>query len=137
MHNSILNLTDDQRTLINISRMYDSIYDHAECPSDNIIDDDDMLEGWMIFQKRKNEQLKNQQKVDNLNPKLKNAQEVFLMADSKESFEEIMSLNSPEAKYKIKEKLAYIGTVGEVKDSQLPDVQRDLQNKANQMRKNR
>lgn len=136
-NSSILDLTDDQRTLVNISRMYDSIYDHPECPSESIIEDDDMLEGWMILQKRKNEQIKNQQKIDTLNPKLKNSQEVFLMADSKESFEEIMSLNSPESRYRMSEKLAYVGANGTATDSQLPDVQRDLQNKANQMRKNR
>jgi hypothetical protein len=137
-HDSIINITDDQRTLINISRMYDSVYEHPDAPSDQVIEDDDMLEGWMILQRRKADQTKNQNKVDNLNPKLKNAQEVFLMADSAESYEEIMSLNSPEGKYRMQEKIGFINNAsGPVSDLQLPDVRRELLNKSNEMTKNR
>ena len=134
---SVIDVTDDQKTLVNISRMYDSIYDHPECPSDNVIDDDDMLDGWMILQRRKNEQNKNQKKIDDLNPKLKNAQEVFLMANNQETAEEILSLNSQESMHKMNEKFAYVKAHGQANESELPDVRRDLMNKANEMRKNR
>jgi len=134
---SIIDITDDQRTLINISRMYDSVYDHPECPNDKVINDDDMLDGWLLLQQRKAEQNKNQKRVDELNPKLKNAQEIFLMSDSKESFEEIMSLNSQESKNRIKEKTTYIDAMGIAKDNELPDVRRDIQLKANQIFKNK
>lgn len=133
----ITDITDDQRTLVNISKMYDSIYDHPECPIDKVIEDDDMLDGWMLLQQRKSEQAKNHKKVDEINPKLKNATEVFLMADSQESAQEIISLNSPESKYRMNEKLAFVSARGEANENELPDVQRDLMNKANQMRKNR
>jgi hypothetical protein len=137
-HDSVINITDDQRTLINISRMYDSVYEHQECPSDKIIEDDDMLDGWMIVQRRKSEQAKNTKKVDDLNPKLKNAQEVFLMANNEESYEEIMSLNSQEGVRRIKEKIGFINSQGgPVADVDLPDVQRDLLNRSNTMFKNR
>ena len=137
-HDSIVNITDDQRTLINVSRMYDSVYDHPEAPSDKIIEDDDMLEGWMIVQRRKADQSKNEKRIDDLNPKLKNAQEVFLMADSAESYEEIVSLNSGQSKHRIQEKMNFINNQqGPVADVQLPDVQRDLLNRSNTMFKNR
>jgi len=45
-------LTDEQRALLNISRMYDNIYEHPECPDDKVMEDDDALDGWMILQKR-------------------------------------------------------------------------------------
>lgn len=137
-HCSGIDLTDDQKMLINISRMYDNVYEHPECPSDKIIEDDDMLDGWMILQRRKVEQSKNQKKIDDLNPKLKNAQEVFLMANDQESYDEIMSLNSPEAKHRMQEKIHYINNQsGPVSDSALPDVQRELRNRSNEMIKNR
>ena len=136
-NSSVIDITDDQRTLVNISRMYDSVYDHPECPSDNVIEDDDMLDGWMILQRRKNEQNKNQKKIDDLNPKLKNAQEVFLMANNQETAEEILSLNSPESQHRMNEKFAYVAAHGQANESELPDVRRDIMNKANEMRKNR
>jgi hypothetical protein len=132
---AISDLTEEQRTIINIARMYDSVYDHPECPSDVVIEDDDMLEGWMILQRRKSDQAKNQQRVDELNSKLKNAQEVFIMADSQESFEEIANLNSSESKYRMQEKFAYVNANGSASDAQLPDVQRQLQQQSNQLRK--
>lgn len=134
---SISELTDDQKTLINISRMYDSVYDHPESPTEKVIEDDDMLDGWMILQKRKADQSKSQQKFDNLNPKLKNAQEVFIMTNGKESYEEVMSLNSEESKHKLKEKVSFINAHGSVNDSSLPDVRRDMHNQAREMYKNR
>jgi hypothetical protein len=136
-NSSVADLTDEQRTLINLSRMYDSVYDHPDCPPESVINDDDMLDGWMILQKRKSDQSKNQHKIDTMNPKLKNAQEVFLMANNQESFEEIMSLNSPESKRRMQEKFAYLDTNGSASDLELPDVQRELLNKANEIRKNR
>lgn len=135
--NSVIDWTDDQRGLVNISKMYDSVYEHPECPNDTVINDDDMLDGWMIVQKRKNEKEKNQKTIDELNPNLKKAQEVFLMANNKEDIESILDLNSPEAMLRLNQKIAAINKTGNVEDSQLPDVQMQLMNQANEMRKAR
>lgn len=135
---SVSEWTDDQRTLVNISRMYDSVYEHPECPGDKVIDDEDMLDGWMIVQKRKTEKMKSERAVDELNPKLKNAQEVFLMARDQESYENIMSLNSPEAKRRLQEKISFIDNKGgEVQENELPDVRRELMNQRDELLKNR
>lgn len=134
---SVSEWTDDQRGLVNISKMYDSVYEHPECPNDTVINDNDMLDGWMIIQKRKHEKEKNQKTIDELNPNLKNAQEVFLMANNKEDIESILDLNSQEAMFRLNQKIAAINRAGEVNDSQLPDVQMQIMNQANEMRKNR
>jgi hypothetical protein len=118
--------TDDQRSLVSFSQMYDSIYEHPECPSEGVIDDDDMLDGWMIVQKRKVEKAKKQQSIDEMNPNLKKAGEIFLFGKNNTEVEEIMSLNSPEALNKMKEKINFINKVGSADDSSLPDVKRDL-----------
>lgn len=130
--------TDDQRTLVNMSRMYDSVYDHPESPNEKIIDDDDMLDGWMIVQKRKMEKLKNQKTIEDINPNLKNAQEVFLFGKNTQDVENILSLNDQSGMNRLKEKITAINSsAGTVSDSQLPDVKRELFIQSNEMRKNR
>jgi hypothetical protein len=131
------NITDDQRTIIGISQMYDRVYEHPECPADEIIEDDDALDGWMIVQKRKIEKDKKQQQVDNLNPKLKNAQEVFLFANNNDEAQEIVGLNNIEGLNRMKSKIAHVNKFGLTEESQLPDVQVDLRSQLNQQMKNR
>lgn len=118
--------TDDQRSLVSFSQMYDSIYEHPDSPPETVIEDDDMLDGWMIVQKRKVEKAKKQMAVDELNPNLKNASEVFLFSKNNDEAEDIISLNSKESLHRMKEKLAYVKNVGSAQDSSLPDVKRDL-----------
>jgi len=132
---AVCDWTDDQRTTVSVTRMYDNIYDHPECPSDNVIEDDDMLDGWMIHQREKNQKAKKQAQIDEMNPKLKNAQEVFLIPQSKEEIEDIIGLNSPDSLRRMKEKMNYIQQVGSVDDGNLPDVRMDLMNQASQSRK--
>lgn len=122
--------TFDQRTLVSISKMYDNVYEHPECPEDSVIDDDDMLDGWMIFQRRKIENQKKQQKIDNLNPKLQKAQEVFLIADNAEETEEILSLNSQESLFKMKQRESFLNQKGSASHLELPDVQMDLRSRS-------
>lgn len=130
--------TDDQRTLVSMTRMYDNVYEHPDCPSDAIIEDDDMLDGWMLYQKQEITKQKKQAQVDQAHSKLKNAQEVFLMANNSEEVEEIVGLNSEESLRKMKGRLNYIKqNGGEVPESQLPDVQMDLRNQMAQMSRNK
>jgi len=132
---AVCDWTDDQRTTVSVTRMYDNIYDHPECPSDNVIEDDDMLDGWMIHQREKNQKAKKQAQIDEMNPKLKNAQEVFLIPQSKEEIEDIIGLNSPDSLRRMKEKMNYVQQVGSVDDGNLPDVRMDLMSQASQSRK--
>jgi hypothetical protein len=135
--NAVVDWTDDQRTLVSIAKMYDSVYEHPECPAENIIADDDMLDGWMIYQREKIKKAKKEEQIDRLNPKLKNAQEVFLTPQSKEEITEIMELNSSENLMKIKNRANTINQKGSVEVFDLPDVQFDLQNQMMQGAKNR
>lgn len=129
--------TDEQRALVNLSRMYDSIRDHSESPSDDIINDDDALDGWMLVQKRKAEKEKTKNKVDGmLSNKVKNSSEVFIMADSKETEKEIFGLNDAVGMMKLNNKFNYVQKKGtEVVDSELPDVRMDINNKLNESRR--
>jgi hypothetical protein len=126
LQNPVINWTDEQRSLINITKMYDSVYEHPECPDDKIIEDDDMLDGWMIVQKRKINKQKKENSLEKADPRLKNAQEVFIIADGTDEVEEVMEMNSPEAKMRLKEKFGFIkNQESPVEELQLPDVRRD------------
>ena len=132
---SVSEWSDDQRVLASMSRMYDNVYEHPECPSDQVIDDDDMLDGWMILQRRLVDAQKKKQAVDALHPKLKNAQEVFIRADDSQEAQEIKSFNTQEGLNIINQRSDFINAHGSVSSIELPDVQMDLRNKmAEQMK---
>lgn len=122
--------TDEQRALAGYSSMYDSIFDHPEKPQQNVIDDDDLLDGWMILQQRNAEKNKQQQEIVNSNSKLGKAQEVFVFTDSKEGVEQILDMNSSEAKATIKERSSVIQKQDtNIDHSKLPDVQEKINTK--------
>jgi hypothetical protein len=120
-------LTDEQRALLNISKMYDNIYEHPECPDEMIIADNDALDGWMIVQKQKNESNKKESQMNNSLGKAKNSGEVFIMADSNDDIESIYSMNTAESANDLKAKMDYISkTGGTIAETELPDVKRKI-----------
>jgi hypothetical protein len=120
--------SEEQKTLINISIMYDRIHEHPECPKEDIINDDDALDGWMVFQKRENERQKKEKGVENMmTGKLKNASEVFLMAQDKGQAQDILSINSDQSLATLKEKVNFVSSSsGPIKDAALPDVKQKI-----------
>lgn len=119
-------LTDEQRTLISVSIMYDRIYENPECPEDYVIEDDDMLDGWMLIQKKKSEQSKKQSAVSDILNKHGNAKEIFI-SGNKEDISSILDLNSFESKNIIKQRAKLISQSQDgLEESNLPDVQLDM-----------
>lgn len=118
--------TEEQKALLSISRMYDKVYSHPECPSEQIIDDDDALDGWMLHQQKENKKKNDQKGVSN---KLANADEVFVMTNplqDKEHFEEVISLNSPAAKKRIDLRTTGLQKGESINDTYLPDTQAEI-----------
>ena len=74
--------------------------------------------------------MKKQASIDNNNPNLKKAQEIFVMAGDETDADEILSLNSGEALHRMKEKFEFINRTNEteISDLDLPDVQREARN---------
>lgn len=120
------NLTIEQQVLISWSNMYDKIHESPECPSDEVMDDDDMLDGWLLIQKRKREADRQKQEVEGrLGEKLGNADDVFLMAETPQDAQKIDLLNEPHMMQTKKQRMAQIkSSDGEVLEQQLSDVKR-------------
>lgn len=124
-------LSDEQKTLISISNMYDRIYEHPECPSDDVINDDDILDGWMIYQKNKADKIKKQNAAQELANKHKNAKEIFVVAD-KEDIKDVLDLNSTISSSIIKQRKNIINkSTDGIDEVNLPDVQAELLQKIN------
>ncbi len=124
---------EEQRTLILFSKMYDGAYEHPECPTDAVINDDDMFDGWMIVQRREREKdkvnktLAGSAKFDKKHP---NANEIFITAKSKQHANEIYSYNDIEGKLIQRQRAAALVQHGSVEEQDLPDVKRHLQMQA-------
>jgi hypothetical protein len=130
-------LTDEQQILISWSGVYDNIAEHMDAPSQDVIDDDDLCDGWIIFQSRKREKEKTQGQVRGAvgNSKIDRASEVFIMADTLEDAKKINSLNDTTANIKKKQRFNHIRKVGKVQEQHMPDVIQDLQMRAAQAAK--
>jgi len=131
-----INWTDEQKTLVVMSKMYDGAYQHPECPPDNVIEDDDMFDGWMIYQRRENDKIKNKNRTEKLleGKKLGKAGEIFVKANSQEEAYNIYGLNNANSRHIIKERENALKRSGsEISDADLPDVQRNLTVQRNQL----
>lgn len=127
-----INLSDDQRVLINLSIMYDSVYEHPECPESFVIDDDDMLDGWMLYQKEQNRKEKAKSEISDVH---KNSQEVFIMTNNVEDRERINEMNDNYSKSIVANRFKEISNKGSVNDLDLPDVRADWENEMRQKAK--
>jgi hypothetical protein len=119
-------LSNEQKAIINLSIMYDSVYDHPDSPEDFVIEDDDLLDGWMLFQKEKNKSDKQKSEISNLH---KNSQEVFIMASEQEDIERISDMNDEYSKQIIKSRNHTLknSAKGSVSHFDLPDVVADAE----------
>ena len=115
-------LSIDQRNILIWSRMYDNVQESLECPSDDIINDDDMLDGWFISQRKKREQEKTEAEIEStMNEKVANSSEVYVVAKSQRDHERIESLNNPHAKMVKKQRMAVINKKGEANQLDFQD----------------
>ena len=124
-------LDANQLAVCQYSSMYDNVYESPDAPKDKAIEDDDCLDGWFIVQRRKYEKDKKQREIDDMlagNEKIKNSQEIFLMAQDQEQANEIFDLNDPFARSTIKNRQSTIqnasGDLVHIRD--LPDMQQDI-----------
>lgn len=123
----IIEWTDEQRFLVSMSRMYDNAREHPECPDEDVFKDDDAFDGWAALEKHKQEKEKSKNRAEKMLPgKLKNASEVYVMANNQHEAKDIMNLNDSHSAMIIQERKAFLNKYGTVKESNLPDVQRDI-----------
>lgn len=129
-------LTKDQLLLCSFSSMYDNVYESSEAPIEDVINDDDLLDGWFIDQRKKTEQYKREKEAEAFtsNSKIANAGEIFIMASNPEEASHIDLYNSPQAAGIKNERLSTLAKKGNVKsDMEFRDVALEMQTEANRV----
>jgi hypothetical protein len=132
-------LTVDQKNLLIWSRLYDSISESMEAPSEQVMEDDDMLDGWLILQRKKSEKEKGRQDLESslTNSKIASASEVFVFAQDEEHAARIEELNDLNGKVKKKERMIVIKRQGEASDTDFQDQKIKLGNQKAEQFKSR
>lgn len=126
---SVVDWTDEQRTLVSICKMFDSIYENPECPDEEILEDFDALDGWIISQRRKSIAEKKQKGVkEMLGKNTKDGGEVFLIADNQDDAENILDMNSEEAMFNYKTRIDMLNKSNgkTIKDTDFPDIKSEI-----------
>ena len=124
-------ITSEQQSISMYCRMYDNVRESMEAPEESVIEDDDMLDGWFVVQRKKREADKKRSQAESVGHG--NAQDVFIMADGKEDIDRIHSMNDTRAKVVSQQRHKVTEERGRVKHQDLPDVRRDINMQANQM----
>ena len=115
-------LTHNQKNLLIWSKMYDNIQESVDCPSKEVIDDDDMLDGWFIIQSEKREKERTSSDFESkTNEKISKSPEVFVMSKTEKDRSKIENMNDTNAKMVKKQRASVIKEKGTVGQDQFPD----------------
>lgn len=120
-----LPLSDIQLQLSYFSGFYDGVFKHPDCPPKEIIEDDDMLDGWLLYTSKSDG---DKQKVS---PKVAKHSEVFVLAKDREEAEEIWNSNDPTALNKMQKRQSQVNKGGAIQHTKLQDFKEDIMRKAN------
>ncbi len=127
-------MTDEQNQLLSWTGLYSSIAESPDCPIRSVIDDDDMLDGWLILErqnKEKEQTEKRNEDIINKNSKISNADEIFIMAKTQEDAQNINQLNNAQSSMIKNMRLKQVEKQGTVAHKDFIDVKRDQVMKAN------
>jgi hypothetical protein len=129
-----IELTRDQLSLCQFSSMYDNVYESTESPDEDVVNDDDCLDGWFIVPSRERESNKNKREMEKLlsNKKVANSDEIFLMAQDTHTAKKISDLNSPVGKAIIANRNEQIKHTGSLSFTEFSDIRQDVMTQASQ-----
>ena len=126
--------TPSQKGLVTWSRIYDNVYESTECPPEEVLEENDMLDGWFIQQSRKRDEDRKKKHGFGEDKNVK-GDEVFLFADRPEDIERIQSRNTATGQAIFKQRMDIVKKKGAVDVTQLPDSQLAMRQQAAQQMK--
>lgn len=132
----VIELTDEQLMLSLWSKMLDNIHESPDCPSESVIQDDYMLDGWIIVQKRKREKDDDRKLVESkVGDKIKNSDEIFVVAGTIDDARKVNNANTMAAQIAIKQRMNRLQRDKVVPEALMPDTQQEIRMKLEQKRK--
>lgn len=128
-------LSDEQRAITIWSIIYDNISEHPEAPPEDVINDDDVLDGWMIIQKRSRQIATTKTRAESLisNDKIKNSQEIFIPAGDMSGIKKINELNDMSAQMTKLTRFGALNKKGQLSEDKMPDSQMEITRQRNEM----
>ena len=118
-----LEYTHDQKQIIIWTKFYSNIQEAMDYPPQEIVDDNDALDGWLIKKRREKEREREGSLADELNNKHEGADEVFVYAPSSRDKAKVDRLNDAGAAHVKQQRLSQLEQQGEVKYGGFKDVQ--------------
>lgn len=120
-------LSDEQKKIIMWSSLYDNISESPDSPEQSVIEDDDMLDGWLIKQRRTREKDRAKNAGNELlSDKIAKSDEVYIVAQSTEDAEKIDRMNDLQASAIKKSRQRQIESKGTVEHQNFTDVKQKL-----------
>lgn len=126
-------LTREQYSLLSWSQFYDNVYESSECPNDEVINDDDLLDGWCLFQRKKRKEESKKKAGD----KYGNANEVFIPVATPEQAMKVHEMNDSRSRMIKKQRESLIVQKGSILEQELPDAKSRMREQAMQEFKNK
>lgn len=119
-------LSPDQKGITIWSKMYDNVNESMESPPDDVINDDDLLDGWFIIQRKKQESEQARSEIEQkLNPKIAGADEILIMT-TKDNVDKVHSMNTFHGNMVRKQRIATAKKKGKAVDLDFQDRRLDV-----------
>ncbi len=129
-------LSYDQRLILIWSKIYDSVYESPECPPEEVIDDNDCFDGWMIVQSRNREAERKDQHGYKPGDKFNKADEVFMFVENPDDVQRVNAMNTPAAIFRKQQRMAALDrSGGKLEDQYMPDAQNKMREQLVQMQR--
>lgn len=131
--------TYNQRELVAWSHTYDSIFEAYQRPPKEVIEDDDLVDSWLMKESEKmDERSKSDLSSSVLPPsgKKNGKQEVFIMSDA-EGAKNVYAMNDPVSRARVKAQQRVIEKHGRIKEQHLPESQNQMREQIMQQRSQR
>lgn len=128
-------LTDEQVRLQVWSQLYENIAGHPEAPPQEVLEDDDLCDGWLILQRRERDKRQKEVKADEVgSERVRGSEEVFIVADTAEDARRIYEMNDDGSRTVLRQREAQIQKKGAVQHADLADVRAYCQMEATRLR---
>ncbi len=128
-----ISLSLEQQLLLTWSTVYDNVHESMDTPPEEVIEDDDTLDGWFLLQHKKRIKDKEKRLLEpDGDSKAFQAQEVYVMTDTPEDALKVYNLNDAKNKAIVRQRMLALRKSNVIKEQDMPDKQLQLKMLANQ-----
>jgi hypothetical protein len=126
---------DQQKSFIKFTQLYGKCHE-IDGYRPELLDDDDMFDGWLLhISKLHQNKIQNDAVGAKISKANKDADQVFIAAQDRETSKQIYESNTPEAKQILKQRSDALNKFGIIRAGGMPDEQNDIRKKSIDMRK--